>query len=192
MARVQPPLVVDRAAHIAYRYDPCAPFMHHTRGPASNIAKPLNCHRCILQMKTQTAAQHRPGYIRDAQTGGVLPTGRASHSQRFAGRHSRHRIASMHRIGVHDPGHHPCIRAHVRRGNVHFRPNEKTDFRRVAPGHRLQFSFRERLRIHDDTPFGPAIGKVHQRAFPRHPHRQRPRLVQAHFRMVADASFRRP
>ena len=55
----------------------------------------------------------------------------------------------------------------------------------------LQFGPRHLLGVAGDSPFGSAIGDIHQRTFPGHPHGEGGCLIQGDIRMVANASFGR-
>ena len=116
---------------------------------------------------------HAPGEIGDAAPGGFAPAERAAGSDRLAGDDLGHGAALIHRIGVHEPGHHLLVGAHVRRHHVGMRPDERNHLLHVAPRQRLQFALGDRGEIDPDAALGAAIGQADQRAFPAHPDRQR-------------------
>ena len=60
--------------------------------------------------------------------------------------------------------------------------------RRVS---RSSSRMRELLGIDDDPALAAAVGDVHDRALPGHPHRQGPHLVEGHVLVVADAALGR-
>ena len=125
----------------------------------------------------------------DAAPGGLSPAARAADVQRLAGDHAGHRVPLVHRVGVHHPGHGLLVGVHVGRGNILFRPDEVDDLRCVASGHALQLAPAHILWVADDPALGATEGDVDHRAFPGHPTGQRPHLVQAHVRRVADAAL---
>ena len=94
-------------------------------------------------------------------------------------------------IRVEDPGHHRGARADVGRRDVLLGPDLVDDLRGVAARHPLELAERQRLRVADDAALGAAEGEVHQRALPRHPHRERLHLVERDAGVVADAALRR-
>ena len=97
----------------------------------------------------------------------------------------------MHGIGVHDPGHDLGVGTHVGRGDVAFRADEEADLGGIAPGQPLQFAAAQLAGVDDHAALGAAVGQVHQRAFPRHPHGQRAAFVQRHLGVIADAALGR-
>ncbi len=116
---------------------------------------------------------HPPRQIGDAAAGGLAPAERAAGSDRLSGDDLGHGAALVHRIGVHEPGHHLLVGAHVRRHHVGVRPDEGDHLLHVAPRQRLQFALGNRREIDVDPALGAAIGQADQRAFPAHPDRQR-------------------
>jgi hypothetical protein len=114
---------------------------------------------------------------------------RAADVDRLAGHHRGDRLAHVHRVGVHHPGHGLLVGAHVRRGHVLLRPDELHQLGGVAAGHALQLALRHLVRIADDAALGPAEGDVDHRALPGHPTGQRAHLVQRHIRRVAHTAL---
>ncbi len=100
-------------------------------------------------------------------------------------------MALVHRERVEDPRHRRGVRADVRRRDVFLGPDLVDDLRGEATRHALELAARHRLRIAHDAALGAAEGQAHQRALPRHPHRERLHLVERDVRVVADAALRR-
>ena len=130
--------------------------------------------------------------IERAARGRLLAAERAADRQRLPGDDAEHRVALVHRVRVEDPRHHGAVGADVRRGDVLLRPDLVDDLGRVAPRHALELAARQLLRIDDDAALRAAERDAHQRALPRHPHRERLDLVERDVRVVADAALRRP
>ena len=101
-------------------------------------------------------------------------------------------MADVHRVGVEDPRHHLRVRPDVGRRDVLLRPDLVDDLRGVAPREALELARGELLRVADDAALRAAEREPHQRAFPRHPHRERLDLVTGQARVVTDATLRRP
>ena len=82
-------------------------------------------------------------------------------------------IALIHGIGVHEPGHHLLVGAHVRRHHVDARADERDHLLHVAARQVFQFAQRQRVGIDRDAALAAAVGQIGERAFPAHPDRQR-------------------
>ena len=128
----------------------------------------------------------------DAAAGRLAAADRAADRERLAGDDAEHRVALVHRERVEDPRHHLRVRADVGRRDVALGADLVDDLGGVAARHPLELLGRERLRVADDAALGAAERQVHQRALPRHPHRERLDLVERDGRVVADAALRRP
>ena len=102
-----------------------------------------------------------------------------------------HRVAALHGVGVHHPGHRLLVRRHVRRGDVLLRPDERQELGREPPGEPLDLDGRHLARVAADAALGAAVGQAQQRALPCHPHRQRGALAERDLRVVANAALRR-
>ena len=102
------------------------------------------------------------------------------------------RVPLVHRVRVEDPCHDTAVGADVRSRNVTLGTDVVDDLARVAPRHALELAGREQLRVAHDSALRAAERKTHQRALPRHPHRQRLDLVERDVRVVADTALRRP
>jgi hypothetical protein len=100
-------------------------------------------------------------------------------------------VAGLQRVGVHHPRHRLLVRAHVRRGDVDLRTDERNQLLRVAPRHALQFTDGKLTRIAGHAAFGSAIRQAGQSTFPAHPHRQRRHLAERHVMVKAHAALRR-
>src|SRR5262249_50796032 len=117
---------------------------------------------------------------------------RAANAQWFAGHHARDRVAVVHAVGIHDPGHRLRACVDVRRGDVAVWPDEHRDLGRVAARHALQLAHGHLLRVANHPALCAAVRDPHYRALPGHPHGQRADLVQIYLGVVADAALRGP
>ena len=109
----------------------------------------------------------------DAVAGRLAPAERAAGADRLAGDDLRHGHALIHRIGVHEPGHHLLVGAHVGRHHVGARADEGDHLLHVAAGEVLELLGLERARIDRDAALAAAEGQIGERAFPAHPDRER-------------------
>ena len=169
---VEPGGIVQRAGVVADRDHLEAELLQLQRRVRADIAEPLDHGGGAVQVDGQFL-QHPLGEMRDAAPGGFAPPQRAAGGHRLAGDDLGHGAALIHRIGVHEPGHHLLVGAHVRRHHVGVRPDERNHFLHVAARQRFQFALRNGGEIDPDAALGAAIGQAHQRAFPAHPDRQR-------------------
>ena len=109
----------------------------------------------------------------DAVAGRLAPAQRAAGADRLAGDDLRHGHALVHGIGVHEPGHHLLVGAHVRRHDVRPRPDEGNHLLHVAAAEVLELLGLQRARIDRDAALAAAKGKIGERAFPAHPDGER-------------------
>src|SRR5207248_111768 len=70
-------------------------------------------------------------------------------------------------------------------------PDLVDDLAREAARHALELEGAHLFRIADDSALRPAERDAHERALPRHPHRERLDLVERDVGVVADAALRR-
>jgi hypothetical protein len=80
-------------------------------------------------------------------------------------------------------------RHHVRRGHVHERADLARDLAHPATTDRLLLARAEVVRIADDASLAAAERNVDHRAFPGHPHRQRPHRVHGFLRVESNAAL---
>ena len=140
--------------------------------------------RCDVQ-----GVERAKGQESDAVTSRLAPAQRAAGADRLAGDDLRHRHALIHRIGVHEPGHHLLVGAHVRRHHVCPRPDEGNHFLHVAATEVLKLLGLERARVDRDAAFAAAEGKIGERAFPAHPDGERGDFADVHIRREARAAL---
>ena len=69
-------------------------------------------------MRRSIALEHALGHLDDAEPGGDAAHGGAAEHLRLAGDDLRHRVAVLHRVGVHEPRHLALAGAHVGRRDV--------------------------------------------------------------------------
>ncbi len=126
-----------------------------------------------------------------AARGGLVPALRPAEADRLAGDDARHRVAHVHRIGVHHPGHDLGVRVDVRGRDVLLGADEDLDLGEEPAGQRLELLLAELLRVDDDAALAAAVRDADDRALPGHPHRQRLDLVEADVLVVANAALGR-
>ena len=156
----------------------------------ADVAEALDRDAGVVQPRA-LLLERRPDAVERAAGGRAVAADRPAERERLAGDDAEHRVADVHRVRVHDPRHHLGVGADVGRGNVLLGADLVDDLARVAPREPLLLAERERLRVADDAALGAAEREAHQRALPRHPHRERLHLVLRHGRVVADAALGR-
>src|SRR4051812_24408455 len=152
------------------------------------VAEPLPRHFPALYGQVSLAKRLADAEGR-APCGGLDAPDRAADLERLAGDDAEDRVALVHGIRVEDPSHLPRARADVRGGNVRLRPDEVDDLRGVAARHALELGDGELLRVDDDAALRAPERKTHQRALPRHPHRERLRLFERDLMVIANAAL---
>ena len=121
--------------------------------------------------------------------GRLAPPERSAGADRLAGHDFRHGDPLVHRVGVHEPGHHLLVGAHIRRHHVDARPNEGDHLLHVAAGEVFELSHRQRVRIDCDAALAAAVRQIGERAFPAHPDRQRGDLADVDVRGESRAAL---
>src|SRR5579885_2469016 len=187
---IKPALVVDAAARIADGDDFAALVVEEARRYGAGIAKALDTDARALQGHANTFRR----LARDEENAGrgrVVAPLAATDGERLAGDNGGDRVALVHGVGVHDPGHYLGIGVDIGGRNIAMRADNNGDFGRVTTGQAFQFSRAHLLGVADDATFRAAIGNADDGTLPRHPHRQRLDLVQRHLRAVANAALGR-
>src|SRR5216683_3139317 len=183
--------VVDAAVVLADRDDRAACLFEQPRADAADVAEPLHRDACLVRKAVEMFERsHRAD--RHPAAGGLYATERPAHLDRLAGHRRRHRVAEVHGERVHDPRHSLPVGVDVGRRDVAVGADENRDLGREPAGHVLELVERKLFRVDDDAALGASEGDVHDRALPRHPHRQGLDLVQGDVWVVADAPLRRP
>ena len=154
------------------------------------LPKPWTTQRCSDRLPAEPLAGARDHH-HDAGAGRLVAEHGAADRDRLAGHDLGHRVAALHRVGVHHPGHRLLVRRHVRRGDVLLRPDERQELGREAPREALELDVRHLARVAADAALRAAVGQPQQRALPRHPDRERRALAERDLRVVADAALRR-
>ena len=142
------------------------------RGMRADVAEALDDRGRVRRRDVQ-GVERAKGEESDAVTGRLAPPQRAAGADRLAGDDLRHGDALIHRIGVHEPGHHLLVGAHVRRHDVRARPDERDHLLHVAATEVLELLGLERARVDRDAALAAAEGKIGERAFPAHPDGER-------------------
>ena len=115
----------------------------------------------------------------------------AAQADRLAGHDARDRVARVHRIGVHHPGHDLGVGVDVRGRDVLLGADEDLDLGEEPAGQALELLLAELLGIDDDAALAAAVRDADDRALPGHPHREGLDLVERDVLVVADAALGR-
>src|SRR5204863_3992162 len=107
--------------------DLVASFEHQLGGVRADVAESLDDDARALAAHAQLfqgliANDHQPA------AGGLTASARSAHVHRLAGDHGGDGLPHVHGIGIHHPGHDLLVGAHVRGGNIFFRPDEFHEF----------------------------------------------------------------
>ena len=171
---------------------------HHGRAPVdellgrdpADVAEPLHDAPLLRQLPPEPLA--RTGdHHHHAGPRGLLPEDAAADRDRLPGDDLGHRVAPLHRVRIHHPGHRLVVRRHVRSRDVLLRPDERQQLGREAAGQPLELAVAHRTRVAAHASLRPAVRQAEQGAFPRHPHRQRGAFAERHLGVEADTAFRR-
>src|SRR5207237_9966763 len=93
----------------------------------------------------------------DAAAGRLEAPERAANLDGLAGYHTQHRVAVVHGISVHDPGHDLWVRVHVGRRDVAMGRHEDRNLGGVAARQPFEFTQRQLLGVYDHAALGAAI-----------------------------------
>src|SRR6185369_13037772 len=115
----------------------------------------------------------------------------ATEADGLAGDDARDRVARVHGIGVHHPGHDLGVGVDVRRRDVLLGSDEDLDLGEKAAGQALELLLAELLGIDDDATLAAAVRDADDRALPGHPHGEGLDLVERDVLVVADAALGR-
>ncbi len=160
----------------------------HPREPAADGAGTLDGDAQALDL-LRLLREHVGQAVEGTARGRLAAAERAADRERLARDDAEHGVALVHRVGVEDPGHHALVGADVGGRDVLLRPDLVDDLARVAARHPLELAAGELLGIDDHAALRAAERQAHQRALPRHRHRQALDLVLRDAVVVADAAL---
>ena len=181
---VEPPETSETAITVAPRSASSCAAMPPT------LPKPWTTQRCSARFQP-SRSQARAVDHHDAGAGRLVAEDRAADRDRLAGHDLRHRVADLHRVGVHHPGHRLLVRRHVGGRDVLLRADHRQELGGEAAGQPLELARRHLPRVAADAALGAAVGQAQERALPGHPDRERGALAERDLRVVADAALRR-
>ncbi len=199
-------MVSDPRAHrieveTALRIDPAGDVRDAQHGRAlrdellrcdpSDVAEALHYATLLAELPSESLACSFDHH-HDTGAGRLVPEERTAERDGLPGDDLRNRMAHLHRIGVHDPGHRLLVRRHVRRRDVLLRPDHSAQLARVAPRQPLELTKRQLTRIAANTTLRATVRKPEERTFPGHPNSERSALAHRHVRVVANPTFGRP
>src|SRR5437763_379746 len=182
--------VVKRAVVLDDTDDLVTSFEHQLGGVRADVAESLDDDARALAAHAQLfqgliADDHQPA------AGSLAASARTAHIHRLADDHGSNGLPHVHGIGIHHPGHDLLVGAHIRGGNILFRPDEFHEFGGVAAGDPFQLGERKFFGIADDATLGAAKRDIHYRALPGHPACQGADFIEGDVRGITDAAFGR-
>ena len=183
--------VVDAPRDVRDGHDRRTAIDELLRGDPADVAEALHDAALLGELPAQALAG-ACDHHHDPCAGGLVAEDRATDRDRLARDDLGHRVASLHRVRVHHPGHRLLVRRHVRRRNVDPRADHGKQLGGEATSQPLELAVRQLARVAANTALRAAVGKAEERALPRHPHGQRSALAERHLRVVPDASLGRP
>ena len=188
---VEADLGVDPARDVGDGDDSRAEVVQLPRGDPAHVPESLDHAALCAELPTQLRAGADDDHD-DADPGCFVPEDRAADRDRLPGHDLGDRVAGLHRVRVHHPGHRLLVRRHVRRRDVLLGPDHRQEIGREAAGQPLELGLRHRARVAAHPSLGAAVRKAEKRALPRHPHRERGALAERDLEVVADPALRRP
>lgn len=93
------------------------------------------------------------------------------------------------RIGIEDPRHVLGGGADIGRHDIDFRSDERRDFLGKATGQTFLLGHAELARVAGDAALAASVGKIHERTFPVHPHRQSGHFANLDLRVKTNTAF---
>src|SRR5205807_10642311 len=164
------------------------PPMHKAGSVRAHIAEALNDYARLVPVHAEpfeslVADNHQP-----PSRGLIAPLGTAQF-QWFSCNDGSDRVAHMHGVGIHDPGHDLLVRVDVRTRDIFFRTQDLNELRSVPSGESLEFTLRHLVWIAYHPTSCAAERDVHQGTFPCHPTREGTRLVKGQVGAVTDATL---
>jgi hypothetical protein len=135
--------------------------------------------------------QHQPRHQCHTSAGGLTTTGTAAQRHRLAGHDRRFGMPALAFDFFQEPAHRSVVGIHIRRGNIHLRPDKRRQRPRVCPSEQHLLAGGERPWVAGNPALRAAKWQVEQRALPGHEVGQPPHLVQVHTGMNAETTLRR-
>ena len=137
LVHIQASPVVDGTGGVRYSNYRHPLLLRQLGGDTPSIAEALDGHRSTLGRDSEHAERFEDNKDTAAASRLVAAVG-AAEGQRLARDHTRHHIAFVHAVGIHDPGHDLLVGVDVRRGNVFFGTDDFHQLGGEAPGHAFQ------------------------------------------------------
>ncbi len=123
---VEPVLCVDAARDVRDGDHGRAPLVQLGRGDPADVAEALDDAAQAREIPAEPPARALDHH-HDAGARRLVPEERAADRDRLAGHDLGHRVALLHRVGVHHPGHRLLVRRHVGRRDVLVRADERRE-----------------------------------------------------------------
>ena len=180
--------IVQPARHIADSDNLRSVFRQTFRRVAADIAEALYYCRTVRHFHVEIFSR-LAGKKYQAATRGFRAAQRTAQHNGFAGDDLAYRPPHLLAVGVHDPRHRLLIGAHVGSRDVAVGTDDVDNLHRVPPREPLQFTSRQVRGINADPAFRAAKRKLHQGAFPGHPHGQCGHFAQTDVFVIPDAAL---
>src|SRR5437763_16136627 len=162
--------------------------MHKAGSIGAHIAETLDDYSRLVSVH----AEPLKGLVTDdhqSTPGSFSASMGAAQFERLPGDHSRDRMAHMHGVGIHDPGHDLLVRINVRTGNIFFRTQDLHELRSVPSGESLEFTLGQVVWIANHPTSGTTERDIHQSTFPCHPTCECSCLVKRELGAVRDTTL---
>src|SRR5215218_9165765 len=173
---VEPVWGVDAALRVGDGDHACAGLLREEREVPPDVSEPLDDDAAAVEL-VSALPEPLPDAVGGAARRGLLATEGPAELDRLPGDDAEDRVALVHRVRVEEPRHLARARPDVGRRDAGLGPDQVDDLGRIAARQPLELGQTERLRGYDDRALRTAEGQTHERALPRHPHRERLRLL---------------
>ncbi len=180
--------VLDAAAGIGHRDDRRALVGHEPRRDVAGVAEALDDGRRLGEIHAEML-----GGVHDrehaATSRGLVAALGSAETDRLAGHDARDRVADVHGVRVHEPGHDLGRGVDVRRRDVALGPDQDRDLGEEPAAESLELPLGQLLGVDGDAALAAAVRDAHDRALPGHPHREGLDLVERDVLVVPDAAL---
>src|SRR5436190_16839352 len=180
--------ILNTDMDVRYRYNLVARFVEKLRTNSAYVSGALNNNSSIGRIHLEpfdSLVDHK----QNAPTCGFTSARRSAEIDRLAGDNRGDSVTSVHRVGVHDPGHRLLVGVHVRSRDVFFRSDKIEQLCRVPTSHSLKFAHGHLLRVTNDPALGATERHIHNSALPGHPCRQGSHFIKIHVRRISNPTF---
>lgn len=157
----------------------------------TDVAETLNDGGGLVGVDAELGERAR-GEEGDAVAGRLHAPGGTLQGERLAGDDGWHEVTGVGRVGIGDPCHGLLVGAHVGGHHIDFRADEWDHLHGETSGEAFEFAGGHAAWIATDATFSAAVGEVHERAFPVHPHCERGDFAEIDAGVVSQSALDRP